>query len=421
MAWIKTHLPLVMMIVGGLVFAIFLAYSFFRDDEYEDDEEEEDALGGTPKLPGSHADTTLEIPESEARKSRMLALKDSLDKSLQTRGAGVSAGKLDRLAMPWFMLVGTEGSGKKSLLASTGLPLPYGPPVEVDSTKKDAGRWWLFEDAVVVEAPTAKVAPKAPAPSEVTAAEPAIHLDTSEGWNNLLHLLRRERPDSPLNGIIVCVSCADLVGTRRKSPDEITAQAELIRAFLEKTRRVLGVRLPMHLLITRCDILPGFRSFAETLPDARRDDIFGWANPAPLEKPFDPAAVDAGFIEVRKSLEALHDELLAAPERVHDADGLFVFVSEFADIQDPLRDFVTKLMPPGERRPSLFFRGVYFTGDASEFAAKAASRVDDETATLHISIEATEAESHSLVFLRSLFKDKIFKEAGLARSTTRLQ
>ncbi len=419
MATVAKNLPLVLMGVAGVVFLAFLFYSFTRPDE--EDEEEED-FSSTMKMSGSHLADTGEVAVTDdmrARKSRMIALKDSLEKSLQTR-AGVKASSLDRLAMPWFMLVGTEGSGKKSLLASTGLPLPYGPPVEVDSARKDAGRWWLFEDAVVVEAPTAKPAPKAPTPSEITAAAPAVHIDTSEGWNNLLHLLRRERPDSPLNGIIVTVSAADLVGTRRKSPEEIAEQAELLKAFLEKTRRVLGVRLPLHLIITRCDAVPGFRSFAETLPDARRDDIFGWASPAALEKPFDAGAVDGGFVSLRKSLESLHDELLAAPETVHDADGLFVFVSEFAEIQDPLRDFVTKLMPSGERRPSLFFRGVYFTGDASAFAAKQA-KVDDESATLHISIEATEAESHSLVFLRSLFSDKIFMEAGLARTAARLR
>lgn len=416
---LRKNLPLIMLGLAALMVVGFLIYSSLQPDE---DEEDEDDSGSGGKKSGSAAADTQELMETDdmrARKSRMIALKDSLEKSLQTR-AGIKASGLDRLAMPWFMLVGAEGSGKKSLLASTGLPLPYGPPVEIDSARKDAGRWWLFEDAVVVEAPTAKVAPKSSAPSEITHAEPAIHLDSSEGWNNLLHLLRRERPDSPLNGIIVCVSCADLVGTRRKSPDELTEQAELLRAFLDKTRRVLGVRLPMHLLITRCDVLPGFRSFAETLPDARRDDIFGWANPAPLEKTFDATAADVGFVALRKSLEALHDELLAAPETVHDADGLFVFVSEFAEIQDPLREFITKLMPTGERRQSLFFRGVYFTGDASEFAAKAA-KVDDETATLHISIEATEAESHALVFLRQLFSEKIFKEAGLARSAANLR
>ena len=276
--------------IFGLFAVLAIVYLWLNRGDDEDEDEDEEDFGSTMKMSGSHLADTGEIAETDdmrARKSRMIALKDSLEKSLQTR-AGVKASGLDRLAMPWFMLVGTEGSGKKSLLASTGLPLPYGPPVEVDSARKDAGRWWLFEDAVVVEAPTAKAAPKSPTPTEVTAAAPAVHIDTSEGWNNLLHLLRRERPDSPLNGIVVTVSCADLVGTRRKSPEEMTEQAELIKAFLEKTRRVLGVRLPIHLIITRCDVLPGFRSFAETLPDARRDDMFGWSNPAPLEKTFDP-------------------------------------------------------------------------------------------------------------------------------------
>ncbi|HEY6219608.1 MAG TPA: type VI secretion protein IcmF/TssM N-terminal domain-containing protein, partial [Gemmatimonadaceae bacterium] len=234
-AWIRTHMGLVILGVGVLMMAIMGAYSLLSEDEYEDEDEDEEGLGSTQKMGGAHADTTLELPESEARKSRMLALKDSLDRSLQTRVGGVNATKLDRLAMPWFMLVGTEGSGKKSLLASTGLPLPFGAPVEVDSVKKDAGRWWLFEQAVVVEAPTARSASKV-APSDVTAPAPAVQVDISESWNNLLHLLRRERPDSPLNGIIVTVSCADLVGTRRKSPEEIAEQAELIRAFLEKTK-----------------------------------------------------------------------------------------------------------------------------------------------------------------------------------------
>ena len=417
MGALSSKLPYILFGFAFIAFAVILWSMFRGDDEDEYEDEEDDGLGTTKGL--AHALDTMELPESEARKSRMLALKDSLDKSLQTRAAAGKAGGLDRLAMPWFMLVGTEGSGKKSLLASTGLPLPYGPPVEVDSIKKDSGRWWLFEQAVVVEAPTAKPVPKPAAPSAVTATE--VHVDISDSWNNLLHLLRRERPDSPLNGIIVAISCADLVGTRRKSPEELAEQAELIRAFLEKTRQVLGVRLPLHLLITRCDVLPGFRSFAETLPEARRDDIFGWANPAPLERMFTPDAVDAGFVELRKSLDLLHDELLAAPERIADADGLFVFVNEFGEIQDPLKDFVTRLMPSGERRPSLFFRGVYFTGDASEFAARSAAKQDDDQATLHISIEATEAETHALVFLRSLFAKKIFEEAGLARSTARLK
>ena len=416
MDWIKSHLLLVFLGFGAVVALILVIYSLASSDEEEDDEDE--VGGSTMKMSGSHGMETQELPETEARKSRMIALKDSLERSLQTRTGIKEAGGIDRMAMPWFMLVGTENSGKRTLLANTGLPLPYGPPVEVDSSKKDAGRWWLFENAVVVEAPTIKPAPKPITASDSTYATASLGVDTSDGWNNLLHLLRRERPDSPLNGIVVTLSAADLTGTRRKSPEELGEQAELIKGFLEKTRRVLGMRLPVHILVNRCDIIPGFRSFSEAMPEARRDDMFGWSNPRPIEKQFDPSWVENGFAEVHHSLESLHDELLAALETVEDADGLFVFVNEFGDLQDPLIDFIGKMMPTGERRPPLFLRGIYFTGDPSERAARAAALESDENATLHISMEASDAESHSLVFLRRLFAEKVFEEAGLARTAS---
>jgi type VI secretion system protein ImpL len=417
--FIRQRLGLIMMVMGGLIMLVFLAYTFFSDDE-EDEDEDEEGYEGRTKSPGANA-TTLEIGEGELRKSRMIALKDSLERSLQTRAGVKEAGGIDRLAMPWFMLVGTENSGKRSLLANTGLPLPYGPPVEVDSSRKDAGRWWLFEEAVVVEAPTVKASPRPMTPQDSTVATAALGVDVSEGWNNLLGLLRRERPDSPLNGIVVTLSAADLVGSRRKNPEELAEQADLIKTFLDRTRRVLGVRLPVHILVNRCDVIPGFRSFAESMPEGRRDDVFGWSNPRPLEKPFETEWVEDGFAELKRNLESVHDDLLAGLEVVPDADGLFVFINEFGDLQDPLADFIDKIMPKGERRPSLFLRGIYFTGDPSERAARAAAIDSDEDATLHISMEASEAEAHSLVFLRRLFVEKIFQEAGLARTASRIK
>ena len=416
----KWGLPIIILAITLVATAVYLWVN--RGDDDDEDDEDFEGDGRTLKMSGAHGAETMELPESaegRARKSRMIALKDSLERSLQTRGGLRAAAEVDRLSMPWFMLVGTEGSGKKALLAATGLPLPYGPPVELDHSKKDGGRWWTFEDAVVVEAPTVRALSKSSA-SDLTAAEPA-QADVSESWNNLLHLLQRERPDSPLNGVVVAVSCADLIGSRRKSPEEMAEQAALLRGFLDRTRRVLGVRLPVHLLITRCDIVPGFRSFAETLPESRRSDIFGWSNPNPIEKPFDPAWAEQGATEVQHAFEALHDELLAAPEVIQDADGLFVFVNEFAEIHDPLVDFLTKLFPSDERRPSFFFRGFSFAGDSSEQAAKAAARAEDENATLHIAMEATDAEANSLVFTQKLFADKVFKEAGLARTASRVR
>lgn len=367
--------------------------------------------------------TTTEEYKSTARKSRMIALKESLERSLDSREGTATASAKDRMAMPWFMLVGADGSGKKTILANTGLPLPWGPPLEVDSQRKDAGKWWLFDQAVVLEAPAA-----APGTTPGTQTLPPGQTvsDTSVGWNTLLHMLRRERPDSPLNGIIVTISCADLMGAR-VTPERMEEQADRIRNFLERTRKFLGVRLPLHVLVTKCDTLPGFRSFAEALPESRRHDIFGWANPNALESRFEPAWVDNGFTHLQQELQVLRDEVLAAPEQVRDSVGVFVFDSEFSDLQEPLKALVARLMTIGERRPSLFFRGFYFTGDSLDATppADADTTLSEGSPggprqTTRISAEIA-GEAHNLVFLRSLFSEKIFKEAGLARSAARLR
>jgi type VI secretion system protein ImpL len=412
----------------GAVFTAFFIWYLVAGGEEEDDETSEgrsgldaDTLAITTPGMDPNLLTTAEEFRSTGRRSRMIALKESLERSLDSRETGVKLSSQDRMKMPWYLLVGADGSGKKTLLANTGLSLPFGPPLEVDSQRKDAGKWWLFDQAVVLEAPAASPGTTAGAqtlPPGQTVA------DTSIGWNTLLHMLRRERPDSPLNGIIVTISCADLVSARN-SPERMEEQADRIRTFLERTRKFLGVRLPIHVLVTKCDAMPGFKSFAEALPDKRRNDIFGWANDADPEARFEPAWVDHGFTRLQGELVKLRDEVLAAPEEVRDSVGVFLFDSDFGDLQEPLKAFVARLMPIGERRPSLFFRGFYFTGDT--FEGGKPESIDEKTLTeqkarrtMQLSAEIAGAP-HNLVFLKSLFSDKIFKEAGLARPTARFR
>ncbi len=365
MANLPQWAPLALLIVGGLTMA-FMIWYFIAGGEEEEDEPSEgrsgldaDTLAITSPGMDPNLLTTAEEFRSTGRNSRMIALKESLERSLDSRETGMKLSAQDRMKMPWYLLVGADGSGKKTLLANTGLSLPFGPPLEVDSQRKDAGKWWLFDQAVVLEAPPA--APGTTAGAQTLPPGQTV-ADSSIGWNTLLHMLRRERPDSPLNGIIVTISCADLIGARN-SPERMEEQADRIRTFLERTRKFLGVRLPIHVLVTKCDAMPGFKSFAEALPDKRRNDIFGWANDAEPEARFEPTWVDAGFTRLQSELVKLRDEVLAAPEEVRDSVGVFVFDSEFGDLQEPLKAFVARLMPIGERRPSLFFRGFYFTGD----------------------------------------------------------
>lgn len=406
--------------VAGLVW--YLVWGGDEEDDHEDsggpDALSITAADGSP-LSDALATTASEELQTTARESRMVALKESLERSLDSREGKAQMSAKDRMSMPWFLLVGADGSGKRTILANTGLPLPWGPPIEVDSRRKDAGKWWLFEEAVVLEAPAAS--PGTTAVGQTLPPDQTV-ADASVGWNTLLHMLRRERPDAPLNGIIVTISCADLMSARN-NPERMEEQADRINNFLTKTRNFLGVRLPLHVLVTKCDTLPGFRSFAEALPDSRRHDIFGWANPNDPETRFDPGLIDSGFTHLHAQVADLRDEVLAAPELVRDSVGVFVFDTEFADLQDTLKTFVARIMTVGERRPTLFFRGFYFTGDALD-ASGSGSGVEttlseaQPRSTPRISTESA-GEAHNLVFLRSLFADKIFKEAGLGRPMSR--
>lgn len=419
-AWLPWLLLTLSVVILGV-----LGWYYFADEDEDEPEtlEERDPLGVTAAEIGA-ADplaTTTEEYRGAGRKSRMIALKESLERSLDSREGVARGSARDRMVMPWFMLVGADGSGKKTVLANNGLDLPWGPPIEVDSQRKDAGKWWLYEDAVVLEAPAAS--PGATEGSSTLPPDQTI-VDASVGWSTLLHMLRRERPDSPLNGVIVTISCTDLVDARN-NPEKLEEQADRIRVFLERTRRFLGVRLPLHVIVTRCETLPGFRSFAESLPEARRQDVLGWANPRDVEARFEAAWVDAGFAELQERLGTLRDEVLAAPEQVRDSVGVFVFDSEFAELQEPLKTFIARLMTIGERSPSLFLRGFYFTGDVLEQAdvlrgggtveerqgSKSSSRVSGEIAKA----------PHKLVFVKSLFGERIFREAGLARPTARFR
>ena len=402
--------------------AAFLGFYWFFGGEEEDDNTPDPLeVTAAERRTNDALATTTEEYRGAARKSRMIALKESLERSLDSREGMAQGSARDRMIMPWFMLVGADGSGKKTILANNGLDLPWGPPIEVDSVRKDAGKWWLYEDAVVLEAPAAS--PGATEGSSTLPPDQTV-VDSSVGWSTLLHMLRRERPDSPLNGIIVTISCADLLDARLDS-QKMEEQAERIRVFLERTRRFLGVRLPLHVLVTKCDRLPGFRSFAELLPEARRQDIFGWSNSADPETKFEPGWVDDGFEELRAEMANLRDEMLAAPEQIRDSVGIFVFESEFSEIQESLKSFVARLMPIGERRPSLFFRGFYFTGDILDEKSRVLSttlteRDGKRPTSSRISAEIAK-EPHKMVFLRSLFSDKIFREAGLARAAAKLR
>src|SRR5690348_16697967 len=110
-------IPLWLWIIIGVGFLGTGGYLVFYllSDEEEEDDASAGYDGGSTMLDGGRADTLGETLLSTAdesrgaRKSRMLALKDSLERSLEGR-EGEGAETQDRMSMPWFLLLGASGS-----------------------------------------------------------------------------------------------------------------------------------------------------------------------------------------------------------------------------------------------------------------------------------------------------------------------
>lgn len=331
--------------------------------------------------------------------------------------AGVAAlrryvpGRDARYRIPWVLLLGAEGSGKTAVADSIGLPRP----IAAGEDGRDGLRWGFFEQGVLLDLPGAW-----------------LRRDGDAGppeWRTFLRLLRWFRPGRPLDAVVLTIAADELAGPRALPRDELMGRAEGLREALTEAQRRLAVRFPVHVLVTRCDLIPGFAATCRELPKAARDEVFGWSSPYPTEAAFAPAWTDEAYEAVDRGLYEAQVELLAGSAPAH-ADGLFRFPGELRRTLPSLRAVLGEVFRESAYHERFFFRGIFFTGDDAAPAsthpaedAPAAPAASDSTLTLPAPPLPAEDEAEGPVdapraapiFLRQLFAERVFAEAGLAQ------
>lgn len=154
--------------------------------------------------------------------------------------------KLNQL--PWYLLIGSKGVGKTSLLANAHIHYILEKQFSYDSLNAlpptENCDWWVTHDRVLIDVPGQYI-------NEKKKNALSVHL-----WQNFLSLIKKYRGKEALSGIIVTISLAELIQPvereqvfQRLSP-RIT---ELIESF--------GAELPCYFVISKCDLIPGFTEF----------------------------------------------------------------------------------------------------------------------------------------------------------------
>lgn len=336
--------------------------------------------------------------------------------------------------LPWYMIFGAPGTGKTTLVLNSGLRFPLAEQAGSVTTAGIAGikgtrncMWWFTNEAVLID--TA---------GRYTTHETNQVVDAAE-WRGFLGLLRRYRPRAPLNGALLAVSVEELAGA---SAAELNATASNLRERLAELQHELGVSFPVYILITKMDLITGFRAYFQNLGAEGRQQVLGFTLPHGRGTRQALAHIrqtcEGEFQLLRGRLEQglnvrLHEEF--SPERRRE---LYCLPGDFAELSAPLMRLIEGIFfesryNAANIRHSL--RGVYFTSAVQEDASlpphggsllqrlstavSTAVRNGGAAVGRHLATEPRTLVDTRGYFLENTLRKVIFPEAFLVRRNTR--
>jgi hypothetical protein len=358
------------------------------------------------------ADNAAATPQAVTDAARRAALEDlrkNFEKGIeQFRKAGKNL-----YGLPWYLIVGEPGSGKTEAIRHSSIGFPPGLHEPLQGSGGTINmNWWFTNNAVILDTAGRLM------------FEEVEHGAPSE-WGEFLKLLNSHRQNCPINGMLLVIPADSLI---TDTADDIQRKGQKISQQLDHIQRTLGVRFPVWVVVTKCDLVNGFREFFDTIDDPElQHQILGWSNPAPLDEQFQPELVDQHLQSVLERLERRRLGLLVDPvptedpdaRRIDEVDALYAFPTSFERLIPRLRRYLEMVFVAGEWAPKpLFLRGIYFTSSMREGSA-----LDEELAeALGVPVgslpEGRVWERERSYFLRDLFMTRVFREKGLVTRAT---
>jgi len=354
---------------------------------------------------------------SAEERSRLEHMREKFEEGIEKfRSAGRSV-----YDVPWFVLIGEPGSGKTEAIRRSNIAFPPGLQDRFQGAGGTVNMdWWFTNDAVIIDTAGRIIV------EEVAAGEVAE-------WDQLLTMLKSQRKKCPINGVVMMLPAAAppvepgqqpaTGGLLDDTPDQIEQRATRFVERLGRLQQRLGVRFPVFIVVTMCDRVLGFREFFDDLTDVEQQhQMLGWSNPAPLDEPYNPGAIEQALAGISDRLRKRRLELLRDPVHTEDAhkrradqiDKLYAFPEAFDSLEPNLRAYLDRLFTKTAWYQPPFLRGVFFTSSMQKGAA-----IDNALAEL-VGAEDADAVSGGGVFradrayfLKDVIEKKVFQEKGL--------
>ena len=288
-----------------------------------------------------------------------------------------------RYAQPWLLVLGEQGAGKSSLIASVSATCRHAPPEHADQLHATGMRWSYFRYGVLIDGDGALAA------AEEGEAE-------AKQWAQGLKALSDLRPERPLDGLVLCVSARTL---RNAKQSQRLALAENVNRQLTQLQANVEFMLPAYVVVTQCDDIPGFAAFWQNQAADRQGEMVGYSAIAQDQSRPPSDWADSAFDRVGARMREIQTDVAALRDSIDDVDGFFLFPSQFSGLRDPLAQWLETVFRTTAWQSGYLFRGLYFTGS-----------IEADGTTL-------EGVRGDVDFVDDLVSEKALREPALAKPT----
>ncbi len=273
---------------------------------------------------------------------------EALDKLKKT------GGKNYLYELPWYVIIGPPGAGKTTALRYSGIEFP-GQDLLPDQGHGFGGTknvdWWFAEDAVLIDTAGRYVMQESDAGAD------------EASWTAFLDLLKRGRPDQPINGVILAFSVEDmLTGT----PESLEHHAKTVRERLGEIHETLRIDFPVYVLFTKADLIAGFREYFSSFSESRRKLVWGHTFQTKDRRAQTHAQVGEEFDAL---VQRLSDEVVdRMTEEPDDTNRIAIFglPGQMAMMRDNIEEFLRRVFEPTRYDTNAILRGFYFTSGTQE-------------------------------------------------------
>lgn len=344
-------------------------------------------------------------------RSSEAGLRRSFEQALRFLSRAIP-GRNPRYRLPWYLMLGQARSGKTTLLGRSGLSLPFGEPVPPPGSSRTDCGWWYYQQGIVLDL------------SGDLVLRSDGRTSDNDAWQTFLRLLERSRPERPADGLVLTIPATEVYDVTGQGGDLLTEAAHRAAILYQKlweAQTSLSMQLPVYVVVTQSDLLPGFSSFLASIPQGTSGQMFGWSTPDSPETAYTGAWPDRIFSELESSLNEALVEVLGGEASVdpQQSEQAFLLSRSVKAVKEPVRVYLNQIFTPSSYHDDFFLRGLYFAGGQFDPSASPAPLPWDtyDTPAPTAAPVPTGAHPSAIVFSHDVLADKTFPEDPVGRPT----